>query len=379
MDAHSPLVIAASEPAAEFDPLSVAVGSGAADATPRHSVPLPPSFCNIDAPTIREVLEERSKRTRARSLRLRGETLTLSGNSTAGGLRQAFPDLIPDRPYCADGLEHGLRIRAKSDALRLRHLQLNGPASYRWMVHDIDRADAYFAHDDANLPPPNVIMVNPVNGHAHSAYLLASPVACHSASRLGPLRFYAACERGVGRRLESDRFYTGLIAKNPLHRHWKVEWRRNEPYELSEIEDNLFERDMRPYSSVEHTCGTGRNVTVFDDLRHVAYREIREFARCDAGLDAWRARCLQIASASNQQFQRPLNFSEVRAIAKSVANWTWKRFSPEQFRARQSHLGKKGMAKRWNGHVSLNNLEPWKTMGISRCTYFRRKAKGKLK
>ena len=79
----------------------------------------------------------------------------------AAGLRQGFPSLIPRKPYCTDELSDGLRIRSRSFALEKRHLQLNHPASLVWMAHDIDRADAYFAHDDANLPPPNVIMVKP--------------------------------------------------------------------------------------------------------------------------------------------------------------------------------------------------------------------------
>jgi hypothetical protein len=93
------------------------------------------------------------------------------------------------------------------------------------MLHDIDRSDAYFAHEDAYLPPPNVIALNPENGHGHSAILLATPVARHSASRLAPLRFFADVERGFARRLRADRRYTGLIAKNPLHADWRVEWR----------------------------------------------------------------------------------------------------------------------------------------------------------
>src|SRR5204863_5293585 len=69
-------------------------------------------------------------------------------------LRQAFPDLIPAKPYCADFLDHGLRIRSKSAALRRRHVQINGPSSFTWMPHDIDCAGAYYAHDDANVPQP---------------------------------------------------------------------------------------------------------------------------------------------------------------------------------------------------------------------------------
>lgn len=370
------------------------------DATEAASI-----LASINAPTIRECIEERTSRALAakRNAHERGIAIGRDSAPTpqrarclrkprdpdrdaaaiqaivgeSKGLRQSFPSLIPDRPYCSDELAEGLQIRAKPVALRRRHIQLNGPSSYQWMVHDIDRADAYFAHDNANLPPPNFIAINSENGRAHSAYLLAAPVACHSASRLAPLRFYAACERGVARRLGSDRFYTGLIAKNPLHHHWKVEWRREEPFQLYELEKSLSERDMRPYADIERTAGTGRNVVVFDDTRRVAYREIREFAR-DAGFEAWHSRCLQIAAASNQQFRRPMNFSEVRGIAKSVAAWVWKRFSPEQFSARQSYSGKKGMASRWKGHTPLHQLKPWESMGISRSTFFRHKAEGKF-
>ena len=294
------------------------------------------------------------------------------------GLRQDFPNLIPSRPYCADDLSDGLQIRSKPHALRKRHLQLNGPSSFQWMPHDIDRSGAYFAHDEANLPPPNVIMVNPENGHAHAAYLMESPVARHNMARLEPLRFYAACERGVARRLDADRCYTGLIAKNPIHKDWRTEWRRERPYTLAEIESHLFERDMRPDPTPETTFGAGRNVTVFDELRHIAYREVRAFKRDGAGFDQWFDRCIKLAMALNMQFPRAMKISEVRAIAKSVAKWTWRHFSVEKFIARQSHLGKLSAAKRWAGHVSLSKLQPWKTMGISRASYFRRKKEGTL-
>ena len=98
------------------------------------------------------------------------------------------------------------------------------------MIHDCDKADSAHAHRAADLPEPNVLIVNPENHHSHAAYLLTAPVARHSASRVEPLRYYAAIERGIARRLGADRQYTGLIAKNPLHSDWIVEWRRDEPY-----------------------------------------------------------------------------------------------------------------------------------------------------
>lgn len=296
----------------------------------------------------------------------------------ANGLRQDFPSLIPAKPYAADYLHDGLKILGRSQALQKRHLQMNGPSAFRWMLHDIDRPGAVLAHRDANLPPPNIIMVNPENSHAHSAVLLEVPVARHSASRLAPLRYFAAVERGIARRLGADRHYSGLIAKNAVHADWQVEWRREQPYSLDELSDWLFPRDMEPDVTIATTLGAGRNVTVFDELRHIAYREVREFKAGGAAFEVWLARCEKLALALNMQFPRAMKLSEVRSISKSVAKWTWQRFSVERFHARQSYLGKRGNAKRWAGHVSIDKLEPWKALGISRRTYFRRKKAGAI-
>jgi len=293
------------------------------------------------------------------------------------GLRQAFQSLIPDRPYCADKLSDGLKIRERRLALEHRHIQLNGPASFRWMSHDLDRDDAYFAHHDANLPEPNFIAINPENGHGHCAVLLVSPVARHSAARIEPLRFYGAVERGIARRLAADRYYSGLITKNPLHPHWRVEWRRDEPFTLPELADWLFREDMQPDPTIETTLGAGRNVTVFDKLRQIAYREVLTFKRAGP-IEAWLARCLHVAIALNQQFPRAMRLSEVRSIAKSVAKWTWRHFSERSFSERQSQRGKRGNAKRWAGHIAERQIKPWEGRGISRRTYYSRKKAGTL-
>src|SRR5262245_47272881 len=78
-------------------------------------------------------------------------------------LPKRFPELLPLKPYAADDLQTGLRILTRPHALRRRHIQFNGPSSLRWMLHDIDDGGAYHAHDDAYLPQPNVIVLNPIN------------------------------------------------------------------------------------------------------------------------------------------------------------------------------------------------------------------------
>jgi len=292
-------------------------------------------------------------------------------------LREGFRFLVPTRPYSADSLSDGLSIRKRDVALRRRHIQLNGPTVLRWMSHDIDSAGAYFAHRDANIPEPNFIAINPKNGHGHSAILLATPVASHSASRVEPLRFFAAVERGIARRIGADRQYSGLITKNPLHADWKTEWRREEPFTLGELADWLFYEDMRPDPTVETTLGTGRNCIVFDELRNVAYREVREFKRNGQTEEAFRGRLERIALGINLQFPHALKLSEVRAIAKSVAKWTWRRFSEVGFRRRQQVLSLRANAKRWANHTSAEKAKPWEAAGVSRATWYRQRTAGR--
>ena len=290
-------------------------------------------------------------------------------------LRERFAELLPVRPFAADDPHHGVRILTRPHALRRRHLQFNAPFSLRWILHDIDDSQAYFVHRDACLPPPNVIAINPGNGHAHSAYLLAVPVAKHCAARPGPLRLFAAVERGIARRIGADRRFTALIAKNPLHADWRVEWRRDQPYTLEELADWLFPCDMAPDVGVKIVFGAGRNCMLFDELRMAAYREVRAFKRASS-IETFRDRLHKIALAINHAFSLPLGPSELRAIVKSVTCWTWSHFSDAAFSQRQSMLGKRGAAKRWAGHVVAEKIKPWEAEGISRRTWYRERHDG---
>ena len=174
--------------------------------------------------------------------------------------------------------------------------------------------------------------------------------------------------RAPARRISADRQYVGLITKNPVHAHWRVEWRRDEPYTLGELADWLLFEDMRPDATVETTLGAGRNCAAFDELRLIAYREVLTFKRTDS-LDAWAARCERLAIALNQWFPRAMRLSEVRAIAKSVARWTWRNFSAEKRSARQSLRGARRATQMWADHISAESAKPWPARGISRRTW----------
>ena len=139
-----------------------------------------------------------------------------------------------------------------------------------------------------------------------------------------------------------------------------------------DLADWLFPEDMQPDFTVETTLGAGRNCTVFDELRLIAYREVRAFKR-DGSLDTFRARLERVAIGINTHFPEALRLSEVRSIVKSVAEWTWRHFSEEQFSARQALRGARRAAQMWAGHVGAEKTKPWDVDNISRATWYRRR------
>ena len=192
-----------------------------------------------------------------------------------------FVDRIPRRPYCSDDPAQGLLIRPQATALAYRRIQLNPPPHVSCLVFDVDRKpheqhwrEGYHEWRERGLPAPHWISINPENGNYHLGYLLASPVARTSAAKLKPLRYLAAIEHVLARRLGADMGYVGLITKNPVHRDWWTTWHNHAPYPLDYLAEFCPDADLAAYSrrSRKEVGGLGRNVTVFDNVREWAYR-----------------------------------------------------------------------------------------------------------
>nr|WP_254226876.1 replication initiation protein [Burkholderia gladioli] len=274
-----------------------------------------------------------------------------------------FQTRLPRRPYCSNDPTQGLVIRPTATALQHKHLQPNAPLEVGWLVFDIDYRGAALAWERANLPPPTATVINPANGHAHLFYGLNTPVVTSDAGRAAPLRFAAAVQAAYIARLHADPGYAGLIAKNPFHAAWITDW-VNHLYDLAELAEYV-ELPKRLPKRAE--VGLGRHCTLFDDLRAWAYTWVREYKRNGASFEQWQAAALGQAQLLND-FPSPLAFGDVKATARSVARWTWTRFSDEAFSAIQSVRGRRG------GRPATTTLngEPWADLGISRSTYYRR-------
>ncbi|PKQ71347.1 DNA primase [Aeromonas sobria] len=237
-------------------------------------------------------------------------------------------------------------MRPQATALAYRHIQHNPPPHVACLVFDVDRADAYHAWLDAGLPAPNWVCLNVRNGHAHYGYLLASPVARTSAAKQKPLRYLAAIEHVLAKRLGADMGYAGLITKNPVHGDWWTVWHHTEPFSLDYLAEFCPDAELAAYSrrSRKEVGGLGRNVTVFDNVREWGYSAVRSYWRPN-GYDAW-ANAVLAACGSTNAFGREqggvLPHNEINAIAKSIARWIWQRFTPAGFSQVQAHRGAKG-------------------------------------
>nr|WP_281441352.1 primase C-terminal domain-containing protein [Klebsiella pneumoniae]WGU82653.1 primase C-terminal domain-containing protein [Klebsiella pneumoniae] len=72
----------------------------------------------------------------------------------------------------------------------------------------------------------------------------------------------------------------------------------------------------------------GRNCTLFDKTRKWAYRAIRQGW---PEYDQWLQACYERASAYNLQFAAPLDENGVSGVSKSIAKWTFSKFTQSSF------------------------------------------------
>jgi len=302
-------------------------------------------------------------------------------------------DRLPAKPYCVDWLGEFSRIRPLATALRYRYLQFNPPHSSYWIVVDIDRPIYSIVGRmlDGEIPLANYVVINPDNHHAHAFYALAVPVKVGGEASLKALQYLAAIEAAIVRATSADPFYAGLLAKNPTHPDWVLRELRTVPYSLGELQDalDLQGKSKRELRDDAKKHGLGRNCSLFDDLRLHAYQWVSEYRDAN-DLGAWQ-RYLQDRAEAYNTGSPPLDVREVAGIVKSVANWTWKKYTGRgdspALRARQAELGRHSAASRkaqagseeafalQMGAIRAKRPdlgEPWVALGISRATYFRR-------
>ena len=286
-------------------------------------------------------------------------------------LLQALYDDLPLKPYCAP-VKGVCYVNPKELAIKEHYIQPNHPAVMRWLWFDIDHPDALFAYYYENTPVPNLIIVNPENGHAHAGFRLRVEVGLTGESRLQPINYMRAVYYALRLALGADAGYMGNLIKCPFARDmWKVYISATKDYELKELAD-MLDLEALPETS-DNDDIFGRNTALFDYVRHIAYPLASQHT-----YKTLLAELLPVATAYNATYPVPLFENEVYTICKSISRYCYSaKFNngrvSQAHREVQSMRGKKGGAKskRKPSKASERTLKPWLELGISRSTYYR--------
>lgn len=263
---------------------------------------------------------------------------------------ELFNTHTPSHLYCGDD-KMAQMIRVKRIALKYPYISVNPPKLKLWLPFDIDANQGGLAWESAHLAMPNVSVVNRANGHAHLLYGLEAPVATSEVARIAPLRYLAAVERAYLAKLEpygGDSGFAGLMVKNPTHSHWKAFWGRLSFWSLEELAEYVDLDRYTPKNISDKKIaftGVNRNVTLFNYLGPEgkwSYSAVWRYR--SERYEVWHEAVLNKALEMNGEFPVPMQYSEIKAIAQSVAKWVWQRdkLMRKKFIERQRWKGERG-------------------------------------
>ncbi|ODN41140.1 replication initiation protein [Piscirickettsia litoralis] len=238
---------------------------------------------------------------------------------------QTFVNALPEKPYCSFDLKEGVKIWPKEGALKTNYIQANPPTSKSWLIIDIDQPDSTFLYEKLGLPAPNIISINRDNRHVHYFYNIHEVYTSKNA-HTAPQEYLKAIERAYVEKLDADKGYTGLIAKNPLSDEWFTIYPTDHKYSLGELAEHVeLKRDFIPLTR-QIRENEGRNNELFDKLRFWSYAEKKNHN----SYESFHSACLAKGKGINGQGYNSatgyLPTSEIEATVKSITKWTWKHY-----------------------------------------------------
>jgi hypothetical protein len=247
----------------------------------------------------------------------------------------ALARILSEAPYlprCSDN-KTAARVRPRDYAIRYPYMQINRSGMVSWLIFDLDHANAWI-WDHTGLPAPNLIVRNRTSGGSHLYYAI-EPVCTTENARRKPIEYMMAIYTAFAIRLQADgEYHSGPVAKTPGHPWWQTTELHNAVYPLGTLADYVDLPRERPWAkhvnldAVSHS----RHCILFEELRHYAYsivggeREHGNFQTFTHLLEAW-AHNKNNYAARGLGFTENLPLSSIRSTVKSVANWTWTRYT----------------------------------------------------
>ena len=237
---------------------------------------------------------------------------------------QRFYDVLPTRPYCSMAKDGKAVILDKAKAVNLPYIQPNHPIFANCLVFDVDEKQgrsAFTAWQDCNLPPPNLIIKNPLKDSCHYVYFLSAGVALTERNDRAR-RYLLAVYARICEYLNADSSYSGSRMKNPLSRKHDVFVSGADCYTLAQLADKLDldetppQLTKAPKKALEGYIG--RNCAIFNYLRHIAYKHADNMS-----FDSLMYYLLSLSEQYNNDCftHNPLPANELGHICNSIARF----------------------------------------------------------
>ncbi|EPJ8755600.1 replication initiation protein [Pseudomonas putida] len=289
---------------------------------------------------------------------------------------ELYKSKLPSKPYYTNNYSFGKKVASLKTALKSNYIQPNSATHKYFLIFDLDSEISAMDWSNKGLPAPHLIVRNLDNGRSHMTYILKTSVKIDVSGRLKPLKYCSDVEHGLAVRVGADMNYNGLLTKNPFQSsEYSVFSFEDEPYDLDYLNEFVDkdlvkqQREAKKKKNVEDGFASGRNCTLFDNLRHWAYSNWHRFHQVELN-----AQILDQAMLFNT-FECPLGMNEVRTIADSVYRFITQQFSIERLNELKSERAKQSRQKS-KGNVIYTGDKPWETEGIPKRTYYYRKANG---
>lgn len=254
---------------------------------------------------------------------------------------QLFFDSMTAKPNCSNAKDGIELIRSRMSAITYPYITPYHPCVTGAMIFDVDckDRDGIFTFEiwkEYNLPPPNIIIKNPLKESYHFIYLLRDPV-CNwgEISRKFIYKFDCIYE-AIREKIDADPCFNGRRIKNPFSHEHDTFVSGAEPYTLDELADKADlnydptlpkeprqveykgNKSKRTHSTKFNPDGyMGRNCAIFDCVRWIGYDN--EHLPQQQLYELLLRECKQFNELHYKH--DPLPHREMRDIAKSIAKY----------------------------------------------------------
>ncbi|WP_337819487.1 replication initiation protein [Pseudonocardia sp. Ae707_Ps2] len=225
-------------------------------------------------------------------------------------------------PLAADAFDDGVWRQTRAAAMTRQHVELHPKHVWGLIGVDVDHPDAVLRMVSTvdNHPPPNVIIENPVNGHAHAAWAITTPINLTNYGSRRSVRYGLSIEEALRRAVGGDPHYPARLIKNPFHPRWMTHFIHDNTSTLDRLGGILTPAGHMPgrgwHNQRRRTpVGHSRNETLFHGVRHFAYREMRHHW---GDADGYRAAIAREVAIRNADFDTPLGVTELGHISTSI-------------------------------------------------------------